>query len=133
MSRNYTAATFQTVDFSMIYWRFPEIQHCVLFQNTCHVMAHQVLRCSMIVQKVYLCASICPTEQHCPDCEARTDRRQQNQIALLQTATADRIIQRERDRRRRRIAEAIDVDDRSIGLDAKFFCRRLDDASIGLV
>ena len=74
-----------------------------------------------------------PPKQHGPNGEARADRREQHEIALLQASRTNRVVQRERDRRRRRVAESIDVDKRFVGRDAEFLRRRLDDAPVGLM
>ena len=46
-----------------------------------------------------------PADQHGANRKPGADRRQQHQIALLQAPAAHRVVQRERNRRRRRIAE----------------------------
>ena len=53
-----------------------------------------------------------PPQQHGADREPGADRRQQHEVALLQPAAAHGVVQRQRDRGRRRVAEPLDVDDR---------------------
>ena len=46
---------------------------------------------------------------------------------------ADRVVQRQRNRRRRRVAEPLDVDDHLVRVEAELLGRRLDDPAVGLV
>ena len=46
---------------------------------------------------------------------------------------ATRVVERERDRRRRRVAEPLDVDDDLARVEAQLLGRRLDDPAVGLV
>ena len=68
-----------------------------------------------------------------PDREPGADRREQHEVALLQTARRDRVVQRERNRRGGRVAEPLDVDDDLARIDAELLGRRLDDAAVRLV
>ena len=53
-----------------------------------------------------------PSDQHRAHRETGADRREQHEVALLQPAAADRIVQRQRNRRGGGVAEPLDVDDR---------------------
>ena len=74
-----------------------------------------------------------PAQQHRPDREAGADRREQHEVPFFESAGAHRIVQGERNRRRRRVAEAVDVDDYLHRIDAEPFRGRKNDAAIGLV
>src|SRR5262249_47061255 len=74
-----------------------------------------------------------PAQQYGSDREPRADRREQYQIPLLEPSRAHGVVERERNRCRRRVAESIDVDDDLVLIDAELFGRRLDDAAVRLV
>ena len=52
-----------------------------------------------------------PSQQHGAHREARADRREQHQVPLLQPVLPDRVGERQRDRRRGRVAVHLEVDD----------------------
>jgi trehalose synthase len=74
-----------------------------------------------------------PAQQHRPDREAGTDRHQQHQIALLQPSLVDGVLERERDRGGRGVAEPLEIDDDGALVEAEAVGGGLDDAAVGLV
>src|SRR4026208_196146 len=68
-----------------------------------------------------------PSHQNGADCEAGAYRSHQKQIAFLQALLLNRIIERERDRTARCVAEALDIDDDLFLRNAQLFRCRQDD------
>src|SRR5262245_57882736 len=78
-------------------------------------------------------ASYGPAHQNRADGESGTNRRDQHQVALLQTPAADRVVQGEGNGGGRRVAEPLDVDDDLVEREAELLGRRQDDPPVGLV
>src|SRR5262249_49655061 len=78
-------------------------------------------------------ASEPPAQQYGADREPGADRGEQDEVALLQPAGTDRVVEREWNRRGGRVAEPLDVDDHLVRVDAELFGRRHDDPAVGLV
>src|SRR5256885_2121857 len=78
-------------------------------------------------------ASESPSQKYGTHREAGADRGEQYELPLLQLPRAQCVVQRERYRRRRRIAEPLDVDDHLLRRQAELLGCRLDDPPVGLV
>src|ERR1700681_805052 len=74
-----------------------------------------------------------PAKKDRTDGEPRAYRGEQHEITVLEPARADRIVQSQRDGRRRRVAEPLDVDDDPLRAHAESLGRGLDDAAVGLM
>src|SRR4051812_29599177 len=60
-------------------------------------------------------ASKPPAQEYRAHREPGADRGEQHQLTFLQLPRAHRVVQRQRNRRRRRVAESLDVDDHLVG------------------
>src|SRR5712692_8143186 len=89
--------------------------------------------CARRVLAVVGVRSKSPAQQYRTHREAGAHRREQHELAFPEPARADRVVQRERDGRGRRVAEPLDVDDDLTRVDAELLGRRLDDPAVGLM
>src|SRR5271154_5185358 len=74
-----------------------------------------------------------PPDQSAAPGEPGADARTKHEVAVADAAVVDRREQRERYRRRRRVAVALDVGDRALAFEAEALGRGFDDAEIRLV
>src|SRR5207249_6966807 len=74
-----------------------------------------------------------PAEEHRAQGEAGADRRQENEIHFFQATRTDRIVEGQRNRGGRRIAEAFYVDHHLRRLEIEFLRRRHDNPTVGLM
>src|SRR5947207_1169784 len=74
-----------------------------------------------------------PSQHRAGAGHARAEAGAQHEVAGAHAAIVDRIEESERDRRRRRVPEAVDVDKGALGLETESVRRGVDDASVRLV
>src|SRR5688572_10568588 len=77
--------------------------------------------------------SYAPTDQNRADREPRADRRQQDQVSLLQASRLHRVVERQGNRRGRGVAVLVDVDNHLLLGHPDLLGGRQDDALVGLM